>query len=115
MLRLYNIEEIAICVAVPYPIVLCSFPRINPIRSEIVTWVAIDLRKHDPRVARMFDEVIVAFYGCHHGKEIFLKLQPYELLAPDIPHGFGLAGVRLIPSSINRLNNEINQAAIRHR
>lgn len=112
MFGLYDVEEVAVGVAVPYPVVLGVRPGVDPIYAEIVGWVAVDLRHHYAGIVGVMDHVVVAFYGGDEGEEVFFELEADEFFGADIAHCLGPSGICLVPGIIDRLSDKIDPSAV---
>jgi len=107
-----DVEELAVGVAVPYPVVLGVRPGVDPIYAEIVGWVAVDLGHHCAGIVGVVDHVIVAFYGGDEGEEVLFELEADEFFGADVAHGLGSSRICLIPGIIDGLSDEINPSAV---
>jgi hypothetical protein len=107
-----NVEELAVGVAVPYPVVLRVRPGVDPIYAKIVGWVAVDLGHHCVGIVGVVDHVIVTFYGRDEGEEVFFELEADEFFGADVAHGLGPSGICVIPGIIDGLSDEIDPSAV---
>jgi len=112
MFWLDDVEEVAVCVAVPDAVVLGATPGFDPVDSEIVGRVAFDLGEHDFGVVGVVLEVVVAFDCRDEGEEVFLELETDELFRSDIAHCLGPSWIRIVPGIVDGLSDEVDPSSI---
>ncbi len=60
----------------------------------------------------MMQHVIVALHSRDEGQKVFFELETDEFFGADVAHCFGAVRIRIVPSVVYGLGDEVDPAAV---